>query len=249
MLSKATIKAINALKVKKYRQLHHRFIAEGSKIVQEMLHSSTHAIHHIFATEEWYAAHSSELGAHAAVAQVVTPTELKKLSTLTTPNQVLAVAEWEDTPHSSQDYTRDLTLVLDGLQDPGNFGTILRIADWFGIPHVVASPQSVDTYNPKVIQASMGAFLRVKVAYTELPAFLRQYHDIPAYGAVLGGGNLFRTNLNTPSFIVIGNEGKGISRPVLEQVTFPIEIPRNGGAESLNAAMATSIICAAFRNL
>lgn len=249
MLSKATIKAINALKIKKYRQLHHKFIAEGSKIVQEMLHSSTHRLHHVFATEDWYAAHASELGAHAAVTEVVTPTELKKLSTLTTPNQVLAVAEWEDNHHSSQDYTRDLTLVLDGIQDPGNFGTILRIADWFGIPNVVASTQSVDVYNPKVIQASMGAFLRVKVAYTELPAFLREHYKIPIYGAVLGGGNLFRTNLQTPSFIVIGNEGKGISRPVLEQVTFPIEIPRNGGAESLNAAMATSIICAAFRNL
>jgi TrmH family RNA methyltransferase len=142
-----------------------------------------------------------------------------------------------------------LTLLLDEIQDPGNLGTIMRIADWFGIPNVICSTNCADAYNPKTIQATMGAFLRVRTFRLNLTEFCRNFSALPVYGAVLGGENLFQTKLNKNALIVIGNEGKGISPDMIQQLTHRIEIPANGQAESLNAAIATGIICAAFRNL
>ena len=166
-----------------------------------------------------------------------------------TPNQVLIVVKQFTYNLNNEVLNSNLTLILDEIQDPGNLGTILRIADWFGIPNVIGSLNCADFYNPKTVQASMGAILRIKYFKKDLIPFLNKRIHIPSYGALLGGENLFKTQLSKTAFIVIGNEGKGISEEVQKHLKHQIEIPSSGGAESLNAAVATGIICAAFRNL
>lgn len=143
----------------------------------------------------------------------------------------------------------NLSLILNNIQDPGNLGTIWRIADWFDIKHVFCSPNCVDLYNNKVIQSSMGAFLRVPAQEVEIAELLETHSDVPVYGATLGGKNIFKTNLTKNGFIIIGNESRGIEANLLPQIDHQIAIPQNGNAESLNASVATGIICAAFRNL
>ncbi|MFT5765328.1 MAG: TrmH family RNA methyltransferase, partial [Saprospiraceae bacterium] len=151
---------------------------------------------------------------------------------------------------SSDAVSEGLSLYLDHIQNPGNFGTILRVADWFGIGTVFCSESSADLYNPKVIQSTMGAFLRVRVVKTDFEQLKTDYPKLPVYGTVLAGQNLFNTPLEQKGIIVIGSEGKGISPAVMQYITHPLTIPTHadGGAESLNAAVAAGIVCAVFRN-
>jgi TrmH family RNA methyltransferase len=247
MLSKSNIKYVNSLKAKKFRQKYHKFIAEGDKIVKEMLENPKISFEKIFCTEKWAAEQSHLLQNHHPKVCFVTDNELNKISSLQTSNQVLVISEQLNNLAEATKIQNSLSLVLETMQDPGNMGTILRIADWFGIEQVFCSKDCVDIYNSKVVQASMGAFLRVNIQYVDLVETFQSYPELPVYGAMLGGDNIFQTNLSKNGFIVIGNEGRGISDEIAASLTHQIEIPKYGGAESLNAAVATGIICSIFK--
>ncbi|MFK7950404.1 MAG: TrmH family RNA methyltransferase [Saprospiraceae bacterium] len=256
MLSKTKIKYLNSLKSKKFRQKYNNFVAEGDKIGIEILKNAQNTdaifstnIEAIYALPSWIKNHQDLLQPFQAITTEVDNTMLKKISNFQTPNQALIILKQFDFDLPPKQIQTNLTLLLDEIQDPGNLGTILRIADWFGIPNVICSTNCADIYNPKTIQATMGAFLRVRTFRLDLTKFCRNFSQLPVYGAVLGGENLFQTKLNKNALVVIGNEGKGISPEMIKQLTHHIEIPANGHAESLNAAIATGIICAAFRNL
>lgn len=207
---------------------------EGAKLVNELLQSD-YTIRKLYAVAEWSDAYKGSVPV-----QTVTADELQKMSTQPSPNQVIAVAEQRATTGEPVTAGR-FTLVLDGIQDPGNFGTIIRIADWFGIQQVVASEDTVELYNPKVIQSTMGSFIRVNVWYRALAPFLESVKE-PVYGALLDGKNMYNEPAVTEGLLLIGNESKGISRELLPFISHPVTIPRLGGAESLNAAVATGII-------
>ncbi|MGH1338418.1 MAG: RNA methyltransferase [Aureispira sp.] len=246
MVSKAKIKYIQRLKQKKQRYKEDAFVVEGEKIVLELLQQNLLSIQGLYATPEFIERYSMIVAPFQGITTAVTQQELQQLSLLTTPNQVLAVVKMPKyTPFANKIQT-SLHLVLENIQDPGNMGTIIRIADWFGIPHIFCSKGCVDIYNSKVIQASMGSFLRVQVHYLDLEALFQEHPTLPVYGAVLGGNNVFKQTLNKPSFLLIGNEGKGLSSSIQKQITHKITIPKTGGAESLNAGVATGILCALF---
>lgn len=247
MLSKSTIKYINALKRKKFRQRYDNFIAEGNKIALEILRQSHFDIHSIFATQDWADLNHRKLSRYRDILTIVEERELKSISSLTTPNKVVIILKKPKTTIDEELISNNLSLVLDGIQDPGNLGTIWRIADWFGIEYLFCSENCVDLYNPKVIQSSMGAFLRVKAVELNIPELFSQRRELPVYGAVLGGKSIYQTPLKKHGFLVIGNESKGISEAMSSAVTHPIGIPSSGGAESLNAAVATGIICSWFQ--
>jgi TrmH family RNA methyltransferase len=235
MVSKSELKYIQSLSDKKVRLESGCFIAEGVKLVGEMMLAG-YPIKQLYALDSW-AAPNNNINVRRIEAF-----ELAKMSTLQTPNQVLAVVE---IPKIVQPITLagQLTLVLDGIQDPGNLGTIIRIADWFGITQIIASEDTVDIYNPKVIGATMGSFMRVSVSYKNLVEWLPTI-KVPIYGALLKGANVFATANVTEGLLVIGSEAKGIRENILDLITYPVTIPKIGGAESLNAAVATGIIVA-----
>ncbi len=233
MLSKNEAKYIQSLGHKKQRQEDRLFIAEGVKLVDELLQAG-YRTKKIYATEEWMQNHPG------TEAQLVTEEELARISVQTSPNQVLAIAE-QKTLSSQPLFSQQLTLALDGIQDPGNLGTIIRIADWFGISQVIASTDTVELYNPKVIQATMGSFTRVNVWYGSLEEMFAGI-TVPVFGALLEGKNIYEMSPATDGVLLIGNEGKGIGSHLLSLITHPVTIPKTGGAESLNAAVAAGII-------
>lgn len=248
MLSHNQTKLIAALAVKKYRYQHQKFIVEGEKMVGELLRQFHIKVFAVFATHAWLEQNNSLLKPFSDQIFPVTEAELSKISSLTTPNAVLAIAQIPDAPVDNDIPASDICFYLDGIQDPGNMGAILRIADWFGIPAVYSAPDTVDVYNSKVVQASMGAIFRVKNMEIPLSELLEKTPGLPVLGAVLGGQNVFETSLPNHGLLVIGNEGRGI-RPDAEQLlTHRLTIPRHpaGGAESLNAAIATGILTALF---
>jgi TrmH family RNA methyltransferase len=235
MVSKSELKYIQSLSDKKVRLETGCFIAEGVKLVGEMI-AAGYPIKAIYALDSWDAPDTNiELNRVEAF-------ELEKMSLLQTPNQVVAVASM---PSKSDaiNLTGKLTIVLDGIQDPGNLGTIIRIADWFGVQQIVASEDTVDVYNPKVIQATMGSFMRVSVAYKNVAEWLPTV-KLPLYGALLEGENIFSTKVPKQGLLVIGSEAKGIRENTIDFITHPVTIPKIGGAESLNAGVATGIIVA-----
>ena len=245
MIGKNTIKWVHSLEMKKNRKREHLFVAEGPKVVGDLLaHYRPRAV---FATAEW--------NGRASLPSYVTPEtvsddELRRLSFLQHPQQVIAVLEMDDDVSISVSPER-LSLVLDGVQDPGNLGTIIRIADWVGIDNIVCSPDTADAYNPKVVQATMGSLARVNVSYTPLLPFLTSLPaDMPIYGTLLDGSDIYASELSSRGIIIMGNEGNGISQEVRALVSKPLLIPnfRQGGdcAESLNVAVATAITCAEF---
>jgi RNA methyltransferase, TrmH family len=247
MLSQNKIKYVVSLHTKKNRQKYGIFVAEGEKIAEEILRNAKIQVEHIFATAKWIEKYDFLAKKFSNLLVEVTEQELKKISTLTTPNQVLITAKQPLLELDTAFINKDIVLYLDGIQDPGNMGTILRIADWFGIEYVFCSDTCVEVYNPKVIQATMGAFLRVKTKEIDLSEIWDG--KVPIYGALLEGENIFSENLTKHGIIVIGNEGSGISLALQQLITHPIKIPPHGnGAESLNVAVATGIICALFRN-
>lgn len=250
-LSKNKIKWITALQIKKFRQKYHKFLVEGDKIVRELLQHREWATEELYALPEWLEKHASLLDRQEMVVQPVSEQELSRISALHTPQQVLAVAAMQDLPQEQETIRRDLSLYLDGIQDPGNLGAILRIADWFGVRHVFLSPETVEVFNPKVIQASMGAFLRVRTPVTDLQTLLGTTPALTVWGADLSGTDVFQTGkLPAGLVLVIGNEGGGITPSCQALLRERITIPRQEGgqAESLNAAVAAGIIVAALRN-
>ncbi len=221
---------------------------EGAKSVLEVLHQQTLEIEGIYALSDWITTHATILAPYQATVQIVTEKELHRISNLKTPNQVFCICK---IPANSMDplvVNNSLTLYLDNIQDPGNMGSILRIADWFGIPYVWCSSDSVEVYNPKVIQASMGAFLRVKTVVLPFDDLKNEFPDLPIFASVLGGQNVLTQNFPANGILVIGNEGNGIQSAIIEQADYKVTIPKGkqGGAESLNAAVATGILCSAL---
>ncbi len=249
-ISKNTIKYLRSLRQKKFRQKYNNFVVEGDKMAKEILNHQQIEVEGIYALEPWITTHKKELFAFQDRVFNISVTELEQISNFSTPNQVYVVLK-QPAPHP--DYTlieKDISLYLDDIRDPGNMGTILRIADWFGIPHVFCSPDCVEIFNPKVIQASMGAFLRVSTSVIPLIE-LKKRISVRFYGTTMTGDNIFGTRLAKQAVILIGNEGKGITAENLDLVDQYISIPSvgNSGMESLNAGVATGIVCAAFRNL
>lgn len=240
MLSKNELKYIQSLCQKKQRLAEGLFIAEGTKLAEELF-KSDYRIRKIYALADWEA----PVSVKAEIA-IVSEDELQRISSLQTPNKVLIVAEQKQ-PNTAPKPEHGLTLLLDGIQDPGNLGTIIRIADWFGVSQIIAGEHTAELYNPKVIQSTMGSFIRVNVWYQPLKEVL-QSSKLPVYGALLEGENINRITAVTDGLLVIGNESKGISPELLPYITHPVTIPRIGGAESLNAAVATGIILARMRS-
>jgi len=235
MVTKSELKYIQSLSDKKVRLETGCFIAEGVKLVGEMI-AAGYPLKAVYALDSWESPDTS-IGVTRIEAF-----ELEKMSMLQTPNQVLAVAMMPQ-QIKALDLTGQLTLVLDGIQDPGNMGTIIRTADWFGIRQIVASEDTADVYNPKVIGATMGSFMRVSVTYKHLADWMPTV-KLPVYGALLAGENIFTTKAPNGGLLVIGSEGKGIRENILDQITHPVTIPKIGGAESLNAGVAAGIIIA-----
>ena len=246
MISKNKIKYIRSLELKKNRNKEGKFVAEGFKVVDDLLALQPADL--IVATQEWL--HGKHLADQTEVIEV-TEEELKKVSFLQHPQQVLAVFRQA----TSGDYsinTSELSLALDGVQDPGNLGTIIRIADWFGITHIYCSQDTADVYNPKVVQATMGSIARVKVEYGDLLGLVESLPaDVPVYGTLLDGDNIYQQQLENRGLIVMGNEGKGISPALAKKVNRRLLIPNfpeeRATADSLNVAIATAITCSEFR--
>jgi len=235
-LSKNVIRHLNSLKIKKYRYTHREFIVEGPKVVEEFLHAGWEAISVFTVNRDLLPLLEFEK------IVLVSDGELKKISALQTPNSILAVFRMPETLPEEVTFNQ-WTIALEGIRDPGNLGTIIRVADWFGIGLVVCSPDCADPFNPKTVQASMGSLARVKLLETDLPSFFRLQATVPVFGALLNGTSYKEVDYPSAGILLIGNESAGISDTLLPFITKPITIPRYGQAESLNAAIATAIIC------
>jgi TrmH family RNA methyltransferase len=249
MLSHNQVKHINSLKIKKFRQLHRSFIVEGEKGVAELLRSSLQTLK-IYALPEWVDKNISLLKRKDIDLQEITEIELNKITDLITPNQVLAIAEIPAAALPAPAEFTGMTIALDGIRDPGNMGTMIRTADWFGINKIICSSDSVDMYNPKVIQATMGSFSRVNIYYINLPDFFRSLPaEIPVFGALLEGPDITQKTFARPGIVLIGSESHGISGSLIPFINEPLHIPHfsdsgtKNHAESLNASIANGIIC------
>lgn len=235
MLTKAEIKLINQLKLKKTREKHQLFIVEGDKSIQEFLDGPFQLVS-LYSVENTF---------FSKGLKKITPQELKKISHLTTPQNSLAVFKL---PHWEVPKKSGFLLGLDGIQDPGNLGTLIRLADWFGITHIICSKNTVDVFNPKVIQASMGSLNRIQIHYLDLEHFLNDF-PAPIFGAFMDGENVYQKNLSPEGILILGNEGNGISTEIKNLCTQKISIPqveKTGKTESLNVAVAGSILISQF---
>ena len=244
-LSKNKLKYIRSLKEKKHRSEHGTFVAEGHKLVCELLPYTKCQI--LVATTSFLEA-SDTSGVEEVIE--VNDSQLAQASFLQNPQQALGVF-YQPTKDRTEDITEQLVLALDGIQDPGNMGTIIRLADWYGIKNIFCSPDTVDIYNPKVVQATMGAIARVNIQYTNLEGFLNKNKSTPVYGTFLDGRNMYEQEITAHGIIVMGNEGNGI-RPEIEAfINNRLYIPNYPAgqqtSESLNVAVATAIVCAEFR--
>ncbi|WP_316807125.1 RNA methyltransferase [Pedobacter agri] len=241
MLSKSQISFIKSLHQKKYRKAHGLFLVEGIKSIKEFFQSN-YKIHSIF--------HNSEqsnllpkLPANINLFEV-NNVELGKISTLQTPQGFLAVVHLPKTEKINENVLKNqFTLVLDGVQDPGNLGTIIRTADWFGFKNIICSEDTVEAFNPKTVQATMGSLARVAIHYENLTSFLER-NSLPVFGALLDGESIYETSWGKEGLIILGNEGQGISEEVIKKIDKPVTIPRFGEAESLNVAVSAAIFCA-----
>lgn len=240
MLSKSQISFVSSLHQKKYRKEHNLFLVEGSKSIVEFINSG-YQIEEIYCLDEAIAKLSILSG--KIKLKPVDRHELKKLSTLTTPQDALALVNIPVTTIPPvKSFGNKLSLVLDCIQDPGNLGTIIRTADWFGFTELVCSTDTVEAFNPKVVQATMGSLARVKIYYTDLPVLFEK-SGLPVFGAFLGGKSIYETRWPNEGFIVLGNEGNGITEATAKFVTEKITIPKFGEAESLNVAISAAIFC------
>lgn len=239
MISINQKKFVNSLKQKKFRTERGLFVVEGIKLVEELLNSD-YETSDIYATSSWIGRNEG------FVCFEVSEKELKSISSLKTPNEVLAIVKQKES--QLNDVSNSLSIALDKVQDPGNFGTIIRTADWFGVKNIICSDESVDVYNPKVLQATMGSFFRMNIIYTDLPQFFTKNEELTVYGAVLDGDNVYEKELNSKGAVLLmGNESKGLSKDLKPFITKKVLIPNFGKAESLNVATATAILCSECR--
>ncbi|OQX79998.1 MAG: hypothetical protein B6D61_02615 [Bacteroidetes bacterium 4484_249] len=235
MLSKSLVQFINSLKINKYRKIHRKFIAEGPKIAGELLSNSAGllVIDKILSVKKWIEEYKNSIPDNVELIEI-TEKELKKISSLKSPNQVIVIVNIPNRETIPRNIYSDLTLMLDEIKDPGNMGTIIRTADWFGISNIICSNECVDVYNPKVVQATMGSLARVSIFYTNLEK------------------NIYETKLKNRGLILIGNESKGVSAKLKPFITDNISIPsfpvsEERSTESLNASIAAAIVCAEFK--
>lgn len=252
MISKNKIKYIHSLNLKKNRDAQDVFVAEGSKIVGDILARGNSKVELLVAQPEWLDQNAEMLRDVRCEIVEVSYDELAKVSFLCHPQQVMAVFKKFDGCMDASCLDEKLTLVLDGVQDPGNLGTIIRIADWFGIEDIICSKDTVDVYNPKVVQATMGSIARVRVSYMDLKQLFEVLPPtLPVYGTLLEGNNMYSEQLSHNGIIIMGNEGKGISPQIRQFISKGLRIPNypegRDTADSLNVAVATAIICAEFR--
>jgi TrmH family RNA methyltransferase len=236
-LSKNKIKWIRSLQLKKNRDELGLFIVEGEKMVQEAIENFSQQIDFLVVTK-FSSIKTDDVSFEVAIA---TDEELKSISTLKNPNKSLVVLKLP----AKRRIETDFRIALDGIQDPGNLGTILRLADWFDVKEIICSKETVDVYNPKVVQASMGAIFRIKVTYCDLEDYLKKI-KVPIFGALLEGQNIYKKTVEPKGILVLGNEGNGISEKIIPLITEPITIPRFGQAESLNVSVATGILLSEF---
>lgn len=248
MLSKTKVKYIRSLELKKFRNEYNSFVAEGNKLVADLLPAFECEL--LLAQSSWMAT-QGDIPAKELLA--VNEEEIRKASFLKNPQEVLAVFKRPNWSMEEVKPSEQLILALDGLQDPGNLGTIIRLADWFGIEHIVCSLDTADVFSPKAVQATMGALAHVKVHYTELENFLKEQeaHSVPLYGTFLDGENMYTKSLSETGILIMGNEGNGI-RPSIEalihqKLYIPSYPAERETSESLNVALATAVVCAEFR--
>ncbi|MCL6524604.1 MAG: RNA methyltransferase [Thermoflavifilum sp.] len=249
MVSKTQIKHIRLLHLKKYRKKWGQFIAEGDKVVCEWIQAGTYTIEQLFALPTWISKRASLLQKLDIPIEEVSPQLLAQMSALQTPQEVLAVINIPAPVHlpPPEQWPNPLVLALESIRDPGNLGTIIRIADWFGIPYICCSPDCAEPYQPKVVQASMGSLARVPIVSSPLIALLDQYPHVEIIAATLQGKPVQQVAMpSQASLLVVGNEAHGLSPNILSRAHQQITIPRIGHAESLNAAIATGILCAFF---
>lgn len=251
MVGKSKKKLIASLSRKKYRDKTGLFVAEGPKLVSDLIASGIKT-EMVFVTDEGF----SEQAGHDIRFELIDEAELQEISFQKNPQSVLALFKYPAWEFRFGEHSKQLTLCLDGIQDPGNMGTILRIADWFGFPSIVCSKDSVDVFNPKVVQASMGAIGRVKVHYTDLENFCLEStrkFKLPVFGTFMDGENIYTTPLPSSGLIIMGNEGNGIRSATEKTVTTRLKIPaftipkNTTEMESLNVGVATAIVCSEFR--
>ena len=238
MISKAKAKFIKSLQLKKYRKEEQCFIVEGAKSVEELLYSDFD-VQWVAASPSFLEANQQSIRKKNAEPVECSESELSAVSSFQNNNSALAIAKMK--PDHKPLLKNELALVLDDIRDPGNLGTIIRTADWYGIRHIIASEETADFYNPKVISSTMGSFCRVQVFYTSLGEYLQQT-TLPVYGAFLNGDDIHTIAPPAAALVVIGNESRGISDELKKFIAHPITIPRIGHAESLNAAIATAVI-------
>ncbi len=239
MLSKSQIKLITSLKQKKYRQQHGFFVVEGVKTIKELLQSNL-VLHKLYAKESFNIDAKDEV--------IISDSDLKRISFLTTPNQALAVFKIPDPKPINNS---GLIVALDAIRDPGNLGTIIRLCDWFGVKELICSKETVDCFNPKVIQATMGSITRVNVSYIDLVPFIED-SETTVFGAFMEGEKVYNKKLPKNGILVMGNEANGVSKEVEAVITEKISIPRFGNiqaTESLNVATAAAILLSEFRRI
>lgn len=244
MLSKSQISFVKSLHQKKYRRENGLFLVEGIKSIKEFIQSS-YQIHTIFYTTEQRDG-LPQLPANISLFEV-NNAELAKISTLQAPQGILALVYIpENKSINPEVLANQFTLVLDGVQDPGNMGTIIRTADWFGFKHIVCSEDTVEAYNPKTVQATMGSLARINISYVKLTDFIAK-SKLPVFGALLEGKSIYKTNWGKEGLVILGNEGKGITEEVILKVNQPVTIPNFGEAESLNVAVSAAIFCSEIK--
>lgn len=252
MISKNQVQYIKSLAIAKFRKVNGQFVAEGPKLVSELL-TSHYSCEKIFALPEWIEINRNKIKGKISLIEI-TEEELNRISAQKTPNQVLAIINMpEKLPFNTEILSGQLVIMLDGINDPGNLGTIIRTADWFGISHIICSENCADVYNPKVVQATMGSVFRVNVWYESLNKILEHLSpEIPVYGTVLDGISIYQTNLSSTGVVIIGSESHGISSELKPFINNRISIPGfpvedRITAESLNASVAAAIVIAEFR--
>ncbi|MFN3852093.1 MAG: TrmH family RNA methyltransferase [Spirosomataceae bacterium] len=236
MISKQQQKYIQSLQIKKYRQESQSFLVEGAKSVLELLNSDFQ-IEKIYVTEKF----AEQIDSKNTHIEIATQAEIEKTGTLQSNDSALAIVKMKPN-QSIVCNDNEYVLVLDDIRDPGNLGTIIRIADWYGITKIICSENTVDFYNPKVIASTMGSFTRIKIWYGDLEKYFIRNNNLPIYGTFISGENIHKTNFPKSGFIIIGNESNGIRPEIEKKVTHKITIPRFGNAESLNAGIATAIV-------
>jgi RNA methyltransferase, TrmH family len=239
MITKNQIKYINSLQQKKFRLEHQSFVVEGAKSVIELL-KSDFEIELLFVTKSFFEENKTLLQNLSIQPELTDANELEKAGSFSSNNAALAVVKTKENTELLVGDS-EFALILDDIRDPGNLGTIIRIADWYGITKIICSTTTVDVYNPKVISSTMGSFTRISLYYTDLEIFIKNQNE-NIYGTLLDGENIHQTKFTTSGYIIIGNEANGITEEITKLITHKITIPRFGGAESLNAGIATAVV-------